>query len=651
MRRRLLCIGAAVVLHIVSVAQSGAAQDLLPSPFAGRSLFIDERFTLRPGLLRSGQVDIPVSRDTSPGTLVDSTYYDLQDMGGLGKRIVVAPNGEVHLSYQNGFCYLAPNGCPPDPNEPDPFPKRAMGYAGHAGGSWYFPGKVTDPDLPQCCASPDDLGGYGAIALTPDGRAAIAQHMNQDGCDRRGDVYVDSGVGTGDWEAYLGEITPESYMFPQLVANPNGSFTMLGEVPRGGEHGGTFDVRVAYLGEEGQEIDCQTIYWQFGSWRSIIDLGLFIGETPEFPSIAGGSDGRVAVAVVDNGGNVYLVESSDGTFDPGTTALTNITNYSPDGITDPDSTSCEYRPFVQCDVAYNDTVPHVVWCEMQARKEGDSFYLIDYRSKVKHWSPETGVETVYQIPPGVADLYDEPYLGLPGYYPGFNTATVDWPQVGFSDDGARTYVVWVGFNDTDVDTSVHAGLPGIVLGVGFGDLYFARSDGRGWMEPENITDSPDRDDRYPSLAVLNPDGLAHIVYQTSAAAAAGGSIIGDRDEEPLDLHYILYHEFQTGYYGTVAREETAGLPFSALRCYPNPGRSSVHFSVGVDVGGRIDVSIFDVTGRRVAEVTAVKQAGGILDIEWNGRGDGGSAVASGVYFAALAVDGVPQGVQRFVLVR
>jgi hypothetical protein len=649
MRGLILNVGAAALLLIPAIVGADTLAGPMPTPFEGRNIFIDEDISLRPGMLRAGGQSAPASKSSSPGTVLDSTYYDMQDMGGLGKRIVVEPDGDVHVTYENGYCYLAPDGCPPDPNEPDPFPMRGMGYARRVGGLWNMDGKVSDPDLPSCCASPDVLGGFGGIDLTADGRAVIAQHMNEDGCDRRGDVYVDSGVGTADWEAYLGEITPNSFLFPQVVANPNGSLTMLGEVPRGGEHNGTADVRVAYLAAEGGEIDCASTYWQFGSWTSIIDLGLFINELPEFPTIVGGSDGRVGVAIADNGGNIYLVESSDGTFDPGTITLTNITGYSTSSITDPDSTSTEYRPYVQCDIAYNDTVPHVVWCEMQARKSGDSFYLIDYQSKIRHWSPGTGMQTVYQVPPGVADLYDEPYNGLPGYYPGFNTATVDWPQVGFTTDDV-TYVLWVGFNDADVDTSVHAGLPGIVLGVGFGDLYIAHNSAGSWSAAANITNSPDRDDRFPSLAVDNEPGFAHIVYQTTAGATAGNSIIGDRDDKPLVLHYIMYHEFMTGYCAKVPEEKRDESASPVLGCYPNPSRSSVEFTIGSSNAARVSISIFDVAGRRVAEIDRASSAGETR-LAWDGRSMDGTPAASGVYFAALKVDGVHKCVQRFVLVR
>ena len=640
-----------IALSLAGAVGLAVAREPLPTPFAERELFVDDRFDLIPGLVSDAPPRASHSRSSSPGTVVDSTYYDLQDMGGLGKRIVVTPEGDVHVTYQNGFCYLAPNGCPPDPNDPIPFPKRGMGYMARIGGTWTWLGKALDPDLPRCCAAPSELGGFGSMGLTPDGRALIAQHMNEDGCDLRGDVYIDSAVASADWEAYLGEITADSYLFPQAVANPDGSITMLGEIPRPGAHDGVIEFRAAYLTEEGLEIDCDTTYWQFGDWTSIIDHGIFLGGEPGFPSIAGGSDGRVGIAVVDFGGNVYIVESPDGTFEPGTTTQTKITNYSTASITDPDSTSTEYRPFVQCDIAYNGTEPHIVWSEMQARKSGDDFFLIDYHTKIRHWSPGTGIEAVYQVPSGVADLYDDPYLAQPGYYPGFNTASVDWPQVGFSDDGQHTYVIWVGFNDDDVDTSVHAGLPGLILGVGFGDIYFTTRETAGWRDPVNVTNSSDRDDRYPSLAANNPGDEANIIYQTSVLAAAGGSIIGDRDEEPLDKHQIMFHSFPVFPTSVDETEDgDVGAPV-ALAVHPNPTPGDVHLALTLGSPATVSLSIYDVAGRKLTQLTNTVLPAGTHTFHWNGTNSEGQAIASGIYFARATVDGVPGTLQRIVLVR
>src|SRR5262249_19029538 len=37
---------------------------------------------------------------------IDSTWYDLQDMGSLGHRIEVGADGRVHVTWQDDFCEL-----------------------------------------------------------------------------------------------------------------------------------------------------------------------------------------------------------------------------------------------------------------------------------------------------------------------------------------------------------------------------------------------------------------------------------------------------------------------------------------------------------------------------------------------------------------
>src|SRR5689334_5799382 len=58
---------------------------------------------------------------------VDSTWYDLQDMGSLGHRIQIGADGRVHITWQDDFCELG-GGCPPNLSAPQPHPNRGMGY-------------------------------------------------------------------------------------------------------------------------------------------------------------------------------------------------------------------------------------------------------------------------------------------------------------------------------------------------------------------------------------------------------------------------------------------------------------------------------------------------------------------------------------------
>jgi len=577
---------------------------------------------------------------------IDSTWYDLQDMGSLGHRIEVGADGRVHVSWQDDFCELG-GGCPPNLSAPNPHPNRGMGYAVRsATGQWTDFGKITDPTLPICTVR-DLVGGFGTLALAAGGRVALAQHLNEDGYDLRGYFHLEGAPNSGVFKGYLSPVVSPSYLFPQVTANPNGSFTVLGEVPRGGQYDETNDIRVCYLPAAGTSYTCTN--WQLGPWTAIAPTTLFRDGRPAFPCIAASSNGRVGVAVGDLGGNVYLIESSNGTFATGTVTIRNLTNYSDATIVKGDSTSLEYRPFVHCHVAYNDTTPHVVWTEWQARRSGTTISYFDWHSRIRHWTPGRGAETVYQVPAGVADHFDDIDNGLAGPIAGFNTLAVDWPQVGFSADGTETYVAFLSFRDSQVDPTADAGLPGVVTGVGFGEIQCSVATGGGpFVTPQNLTNTPNTDERFFSLATRNPGGRANIVFQASATNQAGCAIIGDRGTSPGNLlRRIAYLQSPL-----VASQVSVSGPATAaarvLRVAPNPvlAYGRVRIEAAPSLAPRT-IEVMDLTGRHVASLAL--PAGGRF-AEWRARDDQGRRAPAGVYFVRLAGEGAAPAA-RFVVAR
>ncbi len=172
----------------------------------------------RLALPSSAQVFVPVPLPAG-AVQIDSTWYDLQDMGSLGHHIEVGADDRVHMTWQDDFCELG-GGCPPNLAAPQPHPNRGMAYAVRdAAGTWSNLGKVTDPRLPVCCIR-DLAGGFGSIAITSGGRAAIAQHLNEDGCDLRGYFHLEDAPGSSAFRGYLTPIVSPSLLFPQVVANP-----------------------------------------------------------------------------------------------------------------------------------------------------------------------------------------------------------------------------------------------------------------------------------------------------------------------------------------------------------------------------------------------------------------------------------------------
>jgi hypothetical protein len=577
---------------------------------------------------------------------LDSVWYDLQDMGSLGTRIIVAGDGTVHLTWQDDFCELAPGGCPPNQGLPQPYPMRGMAYAYKAPAApWTYAGKVTDPTIRGCCAT-ELFGGFGTLSLTPNGRAAISQHMNEEGCDLRGNFYVGATPGGSTWKAYLSPIESPSYLFPQVVALPNGSFTMVAEVPRAGSYDEVLDFKITRLAAEGANFVCP-VGWQNGPWTSIAPSALYRGGLPAFPSIAASSNGRVGVAVPDFGGNVFLIESSNGTFAAGTITIRNLTSTTDAQVTSPDSTSTQFRSYIHCHLAYNDTTPNVVWSELQARRIGGQVQFFDHRSRIRHWDPVHGITTVKQVQAGEADRYDDVDQGLSGPLCAINHITVDWPQVGFSADGSETYVAWLRFVDGEVDPTATEGLAGICTGTGFGDIAMSLRKGAGaWSPAQNLTNTPQTDERYFSLAARNPNGRAHIVYQCSATNEAGSAVLGDRGTVvPNILRRIAYLEVPIAGTTVGVGDRPRATLAPSLRAWPNPARG--HVSFAIDAGGVAGtIEVLSAEGRLVARVPVSAGAAAI----WNGKDRYGRTAASGLYFAR--VQGAPPGTAaRFLFLR
>lgn len=74
---------------------------------------------------------------------------------------------------------------------------------------------------------------------------------------------------------------------------------------------------------------------------------------------------------------------------------------------------------------------------------------------------------------------------------------------------------------------------------------------------------------------------------------------------------------------------------------PNPGRGGIAMSLGVasDAVGTYELAVFDVVGRRVwAERRSAPQAG-VYRVDWSGRDDTGTPVATGIYFLRLTGPG------------
>jgi len=87
--------------------------------------------------------------------------------------------------------------------------------------------------------------------------------------------------------------------------------------------------------------------------------------------------------------------------------------------------------------------------------------------------------------------------------------------------------------------------------------------------------------------------------------------------------------------------------------YPNPFNSATVIPVIVpqdNTQGRVEISVYDIQGRRIRQLLNETIPPGSYMIRWDGRSDQGRSVASGIYVSILKARGSVQ-TQRMVLIR
>jgi hypothetical protein len=91
--------------------------------------------------------------------------------------------------------------------------------------------------------------------------------------------------------------------------------------------------------------------------------------------------------------------------------------------------------------------------------------------------------------------------------------------------------------------------------------------------------------------------------------------------------------------------------FALGQAFPNPSANatSIRFSVPSQ-GGNVDLSVFDVTGRRVRTLLSGSQSAGHHVVDWDGVNANGDRVAAGTYFYRLRAENFDQ-TKRLVRLR
>ncbi len=571
------------------------------------------------------------------GTVIDSTTMDHQCNGNIHQRVATVGDSALHVTAM--ISYDMDTG----------YATRGMKYFHYANGAFVNFGYVEGSGFG------DERGGYGSVIsyYLPGGAlgniAMVTSHPNLDSRAFGPHWYLfqDAFQGIGAFAAYEGPIGDgvnecDDYLWPSLyVTNDNtGNMAMVGRTNIGNCAGAFDNIGVTHktIGDLTWEDPVQLIVpaeW----WNG-----------PDIPTLAGADNGYMIIVTDEFQTNVYYWDSTDG----GVTWSNrkDVTGFPTTPIViPPDSNSTEYRPIQNAAVAVSPGgTPHVIWSAYQARgvNPADSLWapgggLWQYRTKLEHWDPVNGINTVYRHTAGLADTV----IGTAFAY------NVGHISIGFGPTDDIIYAVYEGFVDADVDTT-HVG------GFGFGDIYVSLSTDGGvtWQDRVNITNSIGSDDLYPAIARKNPQGVVQempgfsvgnadgvndfvMIYQNDDVA--GTFMRGDEPGPNFDMLLVAPVDFATISVAGIGDDVDNGgsrIPkaFALSQNFPNPFNPSTIISYQLAERAQVSIKIHNVRGQVIRELVSGEKEAGDYSVQWNGKNQAGQRVSSGIYLYTLETD-------------
>lgn len=91
-------------------------------------------------------------------------------------------------------------------------------------------------------------------------------------------------------------------------------------------------------------------------------------------------------------------------------------------------------------------------------------------------------------------------------------------------------------------------------------------------------------------------------------------------------------------------EITSEVPakFEIEQNYPNPFNPGTTIKYSIPENELVKLNVYDITGRKVAELVNNQQNAGVYEVTWNGKADSGNQVASGIYLYTIQAGSVFQ---------
>jgi FlgD Ig-like domain len=174
---------------------------------------------------------------------------------------------------------------------------------------------------------------------------------------------------------------------------------------------------------------------------------------------------------------------------------------------------------------------------------------------------------------------------------------------------------------------------------------------------EGTASGPGHTDSPQSVSATRKAAASYFLAKLASVQAAFGTLgffPGNYQvefEQALAFAFAYFYELRDGVPAGVGDRvpDAAGVLRNA---WPNPFGHEVHIEYATFAEGEEHaVAVYDAAGRHVRSLFRGQRARGEHTLAWDGRDDGGRAVASGVYFVRLEFHGAGAVSRKLVLVR
>ena len=520
-----------------------------------------------------------------------SGYYDYQSNGGSINYIRVNPSdGYIHVIYMVSD---------DSANSGGPTRKTAYALSTNGGTSWNNFNQIRIPSGRRSGFPSMDIGLSSGIAGAP----IIANHSDPSGLgtNNLSYVYIDISPGSGSF----GEFPPlpqrgvfgQEPIWPYVAATANGSIVLAASP----------DIST------GVGPDFFSVFQNFSTWTN---WSTYPGRNQtggRYPVAANGT-GRVGIMLnVSNDsigtGGVYWLESTDnGLTWPGSPVeLYGTTRFASGEV---------LGSYVHADVVYNGNTPLFVMSEVSTNRLAPNPRILFY-------SQPTGY--VWAAPWNPALYIAEP---LPQQR--FHQYGVGWPSIGMS--GSTIVVAYQVFQPEVSDSTPY---------YHYSDIWWVRSTNGGltWSVPANLTNTPNLDERYPSVSKWNAPGEFNIVWQEDREPGAHAA---NSDRATISRSYLKFMKVSTV---DVGEEPNVPRSFRVSQNYPNPFNPVTQISYTIATSGRVSLKVFNLLGQEVATVLDESLSPGNYTATFEG-----SSLPSGTYIYRL-ISGTVTETRKMLLVK